>query len=78
MMGIPRVGTDSAFHSNDTQGTGNRPQYLREFHLHVSKYMEEANHCVPQPTVSQALLVPNAGALEREDILISLKHHKLL
>lgn len=46
------VGTDQAFHISDTWGTGNRPQYLREFHLHVSKYMEEADHCVPQPAVS--------------------------
>lgn len=27
--------------------------------------MEEADHCVPQPAVSQALLVPNAGPLWR-------------
>lgn len=59
------VGTDQAFHISDTRGTENRPQYLREFHLHVSKYMEEANHCVPQPAVSQALLVPNARTLGR-------------
>ena len=36
---------------------------LRELHLHVSKNMEEANHCIPQTTVSQALLVPCARTL---------------
>lgn len=41
------VGTDLAFHTNHMSGTGNGPQYLREFHLHVSKYVEEADHCIP-------------------------------
>lgn len=56
-------GTGVAFHTTDTCRNG--PQYLRKFHLHVSKHMEEADHCIPQPTVSQALLVPDARALWR-------------
>lgn len=31
--------------------------------------MEESNHCIPQPTVSQALLVSDARALERGELL---------
>ncbi len=26
--------------------------YLRELHLHVGKYMQEANNCIPQSAVS--------------------------
>lgn len=62
-MGIPRSGDWLSI--SHQRLIGNRPQYLREFHLHVSKYVEEADHCVPQPAVSQALLVPNAGPLWR-------------
>lgn len=38
--------------------------YLRQFHLHVGENMQEAHHCVPQPAVSQTLLVPNTRALK--------------
>lgn len=31
--------------------------------------MEESNHCIPQPTVSQALLVPDARALWSRELL---------
>lgn len=31
--------------------------------MHVGKDVEEADHCIPEPAVGQALLVPSAGAL---------------
>lgn len=37
---------------------------LWQLHLHVGKNMKEPNHSVPQPAVSETLLVANARSLE--------------
>lgn len=37
--------------------------YLSKFHHHMSKDVEEAHNCIPQPAVGQRLLVASAGTL---------------
>lgn len=45
--------------------------YLRELHLHVGKDMEETHNSVPQATVSEALLVSTAWALDEHTDTVS-------
>lgn len=42
-----------------TKGTN-----LRQLHLHVGKNMQESHHSIPQPAVSETLLVPYARTLK--------------
>lgn len=47
-----------------TTSFANKGTHLRQLHLHVGKNMQESHHSIPQPAVSETLLVPNARALK--------------